>query len=128
MALLTYTTLSPPLSRTAPPYFYAGSFIRDLVGEGFIKLSWGIVVVSHSVESLYTAILVKRHRTPFGVGVSNLLPSLTICCLSTSLGHVYSGDPLVRLPWLGGVEEERSGRQDRFYSQGEMIMINRAVE
>lgn len=71
---LAYLSFSPPLSGVVPPYLYAGSFIRGLVGEGIIKLSWGIVVVLHTAESLYTAILVKRHRTPFGVGVSS--PSL----------------------------------------------------
>ena len=74
MTFLTYLTVSPPLSGTTPPYLYAGSFIRNIVGDRIIKLSWGIVVVSHSAESLYTAILVKRHRAPFGVGVSS--PSL----------------------------------------------------
>ena len=72
MAFLTYTTLSPPLSDNAAPlYLYPGSFVRNLVGDGIIKLSWGIVVVAHAAESLYTATLVRRHRTPFGVGVSS---------------------------------------------------------
>jgi hypothetical protein len=78
MAFLTYTTLSPPLSGTTPPYLYPGSFVRDLVGEGVIKLSWGIVVVAHTAEAFYTAKLVKKHRTPFGVGVSSRLPLLHV--------------------------------------------------
>lgn len=74
MASLTYITLSPLLPDAAPPHLYVGSVIRALVGEGIIKLSWGIVVVSHAAETLYTAVLVKRHRTPFGVGVSGPSP------------------------------------------------------
>jgi len=70
MTSLTYVTLSPPLSGIVPPYFYPGSLIRDLFGDWFIKFSWGILVVLHVLESLYTATLVKRYRTPFGVGVS----------------------------------------------------------
>jgi len=76
MAFLTYTTLSPPLSGTTPPLLYPGSFVRDLVGEGTIKLSWGIVVVAHTAEAFYTAKLVKRHRTPFGVGAMYILGTL----------------------------------------------------
>jgi len=72
MAPLIYATLSPPLSGTIPPYFYPGSLIRDFFGDWFIRFSWGLVVVFHVLESLYTATLVKRHRTPFGVGVSQL--------------------------------------------------------
>lgn len=74
MSFLIYVTLSPPLSSTVPPYLYAGSFIRDSVGGGAIKFAWGFTVVAHTAETFYTAKLVKRHRTPFGVGVSS--PSL----------------------------------------------------
>ena len=70
MASLLYVTLSPPLSNAIPPYLYPGSLIRDFVGDRFVQFSWGIVVVFHGLESLYTATLVKRHKTPFGVGVS----------------------------------------------------------
>jgi hypothetical protein len=70
IALLIYVTLSPPLSSTTPPYSYPGSLIRDLVGDWLIKFSWGTMLVLHGLESLYTATLVKRHKTPFGVGVS----------------------------------------------------------
>jgi len=76
IAFLTYTTLSPPLSGTVPPYLYAGSFIRGLVGDSIVKFSWGILVVLHTVESLYTATLVKKHRTSFGVGVMYILGTL----------------------------------------------------
>ena len=71
MTLLIYTTLSPPLSDVVPLYLYAGSLIRDLVGDWFINFAWGIVGVAHTAESFYTAILAKRHKTPFGVGVSS---------------------------------------------------------
>jgi len=70
MASLIYVTLSPPSSGTIPPYLYPGSLIRDFVGDRIVQFSWGIVVVFHGLESLYTATLVKRHKTPFGVGVS----------------------------------------------------------
>jgi len=76
MAFLTYVTLSPSVYGTAPPYLYAGSFIRDLVGDRAIKFSWGILVVLHAAESLYTATLVKRHRTPFGVGTMYIIGTL----------------------------------------------------
>ncbi|KAF9788013.1 hypothetical protein BJ322DRAFT_598243 [Thelephora terrestris] len=76
IALLTYVTLSPPLSSIVPSYLYPGSFIRDIVGDGVVKLAWGVVVVAHTAESFYTAILVKRHRTPFGVGAMYILGTL----------------------------------------------------
>jgi len=76
MTLLTYVTLSPPLSSVVPSHLYAGSFIRDIVGDGVVKLAWGIVVVTHTAESLYTAKLVKRHGTPFGVGAMYILGTL----------------------------------------------------
>ena len=72
IASLIYVTLSPPLSSAVPSFFYPGSLIRNVVGDGFVKFSWGIMVVLHVLESLYTATLVKRHRTPFGVGVSKI--------------------------------------------------------
>ena len=74
MSLLTYVTLSPPLSGTVPSYLYPGSLIRDVVGDWAIKLSWQVVVVLHGLESLYTVTLVKRHKTPFMVGVSQTHP------------------------------------------------------
>lgn len=112
MTLLTYVTLSPPLSSIVPSYLYAGSFIRDIVGDGVVKLAWGTVVVMHTAESFYTAKLVKRHGTPFGVGVSS--PSLidSPSLISLSSGHVHPGNPLVRLPSLDGAEEERPDSQD----------------
>jgi len=76
MTLLTYVTLSPPLSSVVPSYLYAGSFIRGIVGDGAVKLAWGIVVVTHTAESLYTAKLVQRHGTPFGVGAMYILGTL----------------------------------------------------
>ncbi|KAF9653576.1 hypothetical protein BDM02DRAFT_3182587 [Thelephora ganbajun] len=74
--LLTYVTLSPPLSSNVPPYLYPGSFIQNFVGEWVIKFSWGTVVVLHALESLYTATLVKRHRTPFRVGAMYVIGTL----------------------------------------------------
>jgi len=74
MSLLTYVTLSPPLSGTVPSYLYPGSLVRDFVGDWVIKLSWETVVVLHGLESLYTVTLVKRHKTPFMVGVSQIRP------------------------------------------------------
>ena len=74
LAFLTYVTLSPPLPGSVPHYLYPGSLIRDTVGDRVIKLSWGAVVVLHTLESLYTVTLVKRHRTPFRVGVSPTHP------------------------------------------------------
>lgn len=119
MTLLTYVTLSPPLSSTIPPHLYPGSLIRDAIGDWVIKLSWGTVVVFHVLESLYTMTLVKRHRTPFRVGVSEAC--LLMSCYSSSFqGHVRSWNPPVWLPRLDGVEEKRPSRQDRFYSQGQL--------
>jgi hypothetical protein len=70
IALLVYVTLSPPMSSATPLYLYPGSLLRDFFGDWFIKFSWGTMVVLHALESLYTATLVKRHRTPLGTGVS----------------------------------------------------------
>lgn len=81
MSLLTYVTLSPPLSGTVPSYLYPGSLIRDVVGDWAIKLSWQVVVVLHGLESLYTVTLVKRHKTPFMVGVSQTHPP--VACYSS---------------------------------------------
>ena len=74
MALLSYVTISPPLSSTVPPHLYVGSFILNITGDWLVKSSWAFMVVTHVLESLYTVTLVKRYNTPFGVGVSS--PSL----------------------------------------------------
>lgn len=76
ISFLIYVTLSPPLSNTVPSYLYPGSFIRNYVGDGVIKLSWGFMVVAHIAESFYVVKLVKKHRTPCGVGAMYILGTL----------------------------------------------------
>jgi len=122
-ALLTYVTLSPPLSTTVPPYLYPGSLIRDIAGEWVLKLSWGTVVVFHLLESIYTVTLVKKHRTPFMVGVSGACTLMTWFSL-LFLGHVRSRNHSVWLPRLDGAQEERPSRQDRFDSQGQIVSLS----
>ena len=37
-----------------------------------IKLGWGLLVVTHILESIYTAYLCRKHQTGFVVGVSGM--------------------------------------------------------
>lgn len=70
--LLTYLSLSPDSSAAdIPKLWQAGAYIRDAVGGAWsVNAAWIFAFVVHTLEAMYTFVLVRRHRTGFLLGVS----------------------------------------------------------
>ena len=70
MTLLCYCTFAP--RGTNSPWFQpAEALVTFAGGERSVKYSWIIVFVLHPLETIYTYVLCRRHKTPFLVGVSS---------------------------------------------------------
>ncbi|CCM00552.1 uncharacterized protein FIBRA_02586 [Fibroporia radiculosa] len=68
MTFLVYVTMSP----SAPDpsgLFQIGYLVRTNVPSWAVTASWGMVVVMHGSEALYSLALCKKHRTPLVTGM-----------------------------------------------------------
>jgi hypothetical protein len=70
IALFFYTTFAPTDSPS--PIWTPGVQLREAVGPTVMKVSWGIFLGAHFLESLYTFHLCRKHRTGFVTGVCRL--------------------------------------------------------
>ncbi|TCD61988.1 hypothetical protein EIP91_007652 [Steccherinum ochraceum] len=74
---LVYTTYAPaPSSPSYSPIYAGANLLRYYVPGWFIKFSWALVYGLHSLESLYTFSLCRKHRTPFVVGAQYVIATL----------------------------------------------------
>ncbi|KAH8105158.1 hypothetical protein BXZ70DRAFT_919606 [Cristinia sonorae] len=77
IAALIYTTFAPtPSSSSYSVLFAPATAIRSVVPHSFILGSWYFMVVTHSLEALYTFSLCKKHRTGFVVGAQFVVATL----------------------------------------------------
>ncbi|KAI0668186.1 hypothetical protein C8Q78DRAFT_980627 [Trametes maxima] len=79
VGFLIYTTYAP--TEGAPNYspFYApANALRAILPTWMIPFSWTLVFVCHSLESLYTLYLCRKHRTGFVVGAQYWIATLLL--------------------------------------------------
>lgn len=71
VAALIYTTFAPaPGSPNYSPLYAPAHILLANLPSWMLTFSWTILVVTHSLESLYTLALCRKHRTGFVLGVS----------------------------------------------------------
>jgi len=77
MSLLIYCTFAP--RGTDSLWFRpAEALVTFAGGERSVTYSWIIVFVAHPLESVYTFILCRRHKTPFLVGLAYVLGTIAL--------------------------------------------------
>ncbi|KAI0354497.1 hypothetical protein OH77DRAFT_506099 [Trametes cingulata] len=79
MAFLIYTTYAPsPGSPNYSPLFAPAHTLRTILPSWTLTVSWSMVIVLHSLESLYTLHLCRKHRTGFLVGAQYWLATMAL--------------------------------------------------
>jgi len=73
--LLIYCTFFPKESTSL--FYFPAKFLYPYVVRGLLQFSWGILVVSHGLESIYTYSLCRRHGTGFLAGAAYVVATLT---------------------------------------------------
>jgi len=69
-----YVSLAPPPSTlNLPVYWLPGSLVRNFVGGTLLKFAWALFFFIHFLESLYTLLLVRRHKTGFLLGAAYVI-------------------------------------------------------
>ena len=116
MSLLIYCTFAP--RGTGSLWFRPAEVLVNFAGgERSVKYSWIIVFVTHPLESIYTFVLCRRHRTPFFVGVSFLLILITndflIVCLVS--GGIHSRHFGSRLSHVGRLSKACASGKNQFH-------------
>ncbi|EIW52586.1 uncharacterized protein TRAVEDRAFT_155352 [Trametes versicolor FP-101664 SS1] len=79
VAALIYTTFAPaPGSPNYSPLYAPAHILLANLPSWVLTFSWTILVVTHSLESLYTLALCRKHRTGFVLGAQYILTTLAV--------------------------------------------------
>ena len=74
VAFLVYSTYAPIMKHTEHAHIFApGNFVLSYFPPWMTQFAWGLVAFFHGLESLYVAMLCKKHQTGLFLGVSSLL-------------------------------------------------------
>jgi len=75
IACLCYCTFFPR-GHPSPLFTPAHTIFSAIGGDFTLKLIWGFMVITHTLESVYTYTLCKKHRTGFVVGASYVISTI----------------------------------------------------
>ena len=123
LTALVYTTFAPtPSSPAYSPIYFAASLIRTYVPDWFIQSMWGVVVVVHALEGLYTLSLCRKHRTGLILGVRILIfwLALQVTLIRPFSGSICWCNAPIRFSSFYGYSETSADSSHRQYHEGKI--------